>query len=206
MSTLRTTSRAVMLAVPAALIGFAANAGGIAQPVAAAPVFSPSVPVAVASGRDWSGFYVGGALGYADLESSDILNDDFSGTTYGAFAGYNYDLGSIVLGAELEGTFGDFNDGDGVDFDKVLRAKARAGYDAGAFLPYLTAGYATGSVSAGEVDLEDDGYFYGAGVDYAFSDSITVGGEVLQHEFDNFEDTGADVDALTATLRVSYNF
>ncbi|MEJ6398748.1 outer membrane protein [Yoonia sp. 208BN28-4] len=205
MSTFNKFTRAAVVAIPAAFAGVTAQAGGLAEP-AIAPVAVAPAPVYVApTGRDWTGFYVGGSLGYGQLEG-DGLGDDFSGTIYSGHAGYNYDLGSYVIGAELEGTFGQIDDDtSGLDFENVLRAKARAGYDAGVFLPYVTAGYAQATVSAGDADIDDNGYFYGAGVDYAVTDSITVGGEVLQHEFNDFNG-GSDVSALTASLRVSYNF
>lgn len=191
-----------LIAAPLAFAGSSAVAGGLAEPVVApAPA-----PIAVAApapvGRDWSGFYVGGSLGYGDVDA-DGVTGDFEGATFGGHAGYNYDLGSIVLGAELEATgTNDFeNDATGLELDNVLRAKVRAGYDAGAFLPYVTGGYAQAEVSGDD----DDGYFYGVGVDYAFSDSITVGGEYLRHEFEDFND-GGDITADTLSLRVSYNF
>lgn len=205
MFTLKNTLRTAAIALPVTFFGVAAQAGGLSEPVAEPVFVAPTpAPVMVASGRDWTGFYAGGSLGYADLEGDD-LGDDFSGLVYGGHAGYNYDFGSYVIGAELEGTFGDIDDGAGIDFENVLRAKVRAGYDAGAFLPYVTAGYAQATVSADGTDIDDDGYFYGAGVDYAFTDNITVGAEVLQHEFEDFND-GSDVSALTGGLRVSYNF
>jgi opacity protein-like surface antigen len=91
------------------------------------------------------------------------------------------------------------------EIDGIATAKLRAGYDAGAFLPYVTAGYAS-AYTADDIGGEDqfDGYVYGAGVDYKVTENIVVGGEVLQHEF---EDLGAtDLEATTAAARVSYQF
>lgn len=205
MSSFQAFLRISAIALPVSFAGSAVLAGGLSVPVAE-PVAVAPAPVYVApTGRDWSGFYVGGSIGYGDLEGTG-LGEDFNGAVYSGHAGYNYDLGSYVVGAELEGTFGDLSDAtSGLNFENVLRAKVRAGYDAGVVLPYVTAGYAQATVSAGGVDIDDNGYFYGIGVDYAVTDSITLGGEVLQHEFNEFNG-GADVSALTAGLRVSYNF
>jgi hypothetical protein len=53
-----------------------------------------------------------------------------------------YEAGSYVLGGEIEYSRLDF-DGVGDDFAaSVLRLKVRVGYDAGAILPYFTAGAA----------------------------------------------------------------
>ena len=60
--------------------------------------------------------------------------------------------------------------------------------------------------TADDIGGEDqfDGYVYGAGVDYKVTENIVVGGEVLQHEF---EDLGAtDLETTTAAARVSYQF
>lgn len=201
------TSRAALAVLIAAGASSTAFAGGLSEPVIAptpAPV-AVAAPV-VSYGSDWSGFYAGGSLGYGQIEGEG-LGDEFEGATLGAHVGYNYDLGSIVLGAELEGNFAnDFtDDASGLELDNVLRAKVRAGYDAGAFLPYATAGYAQATVNTGGVEIDDDGYFYGFGVDYAVSDAVTVGGEVLRHEFEDFNG-GADLEVDTFALRVSYNF
>ena len=62
-----------------------------------------------------------------------------------------------------------------------VRVKARVGYDAGAFLPYVTGGVVRANTSG--PDLEVDGDFYGLGVAYKYADNILFGGEVLQHKF-----------------------
>ena len=177
-------------------------AGGLAEPtIVAAPTPVP-VSAPVQSGNDWGGFYGGVSLGYGDVDADGVAGE-FEGATFGGHVGYNYDLGNIVIGGELEaiGTNDFVNDGSGLELENVLRAKVRAGYDVGAFLPYVTGGYAQASVSGDD----DDGYFYGVGVDYAFSDAITIGGEYLRHEFEDFND-GGDITADTLALRVSYNF
>ncbi len=195
-----------MIAAPLTAVAGYATAGGLAEPVIAPAPVPVVAPAPVATGRDWTGFYAGGSLGFGTLDVPGV-DGDFEGLTFGGHAGYNYDLGSIVLGAELEGALtNDFtNDGADLELDQVLRAKVRAGYDAGAYLPYVAAGWAQATVGTGGDDLEDTGYFYGVGLDYALSDAITVGGEVLRHEFEDFDGAG-DVTADTFGLRVSYNF
>lgn len=183
-----------------------AFAGGPTEPVidpAPAPVatYAP-----VATGGDWTGFYAGGSLGYADVTGSTTLGDEVNGLTYGVHAGYLQDLGNIVLGGELELSGADITDDvSGLSVDSVARAKARVGYDAGQFMPYLTAGVAQLTTS-GAIDDKDTGYFGGVGLDYQLSDQLTVGGEVLQHKFDDFAGSGIDVEAMSIGARVSFRF
>ncbi len=178
-----------------------ATAGNMAEPIiqdAPAPI-----PAPVVASNDWTGFYAGGSLGYADVtEEGGAFDSD--GTTYGLHAGYDYDFGSFVMGGELEISGFDVTDG-GIDVDSVARAKLRAGYDAGNVLPYLAAGVAQLNTGGG-LEADDTGVFYGAGVDYMLSDSIRVGGEVLQHEFDEYDGTALNLDATTASVRVSFQF
>ncbi|WP_342075887.1 outer membrane beta-barrel protein [Yoonia sp. SS1-5] len=201
-----TAARASMFALPFAIFGGVATAGGLAEPIAT-PAPAPVVPVApVPVAGDWTGFYAGAQLGYGELDS-DALDDDTNGAVYGAHAGYLYDLGSVVLGGELDldGTNIEDEDAD-VALDTVTRAKLRVGYDAGAFMPYFTGGIAQARTS-GAVDGDGTGGFAGLGLEYRISDSLRVGGEVLQHQFEDFNDVdGLDIDATTATARVSFQF
>ncbi|MEO9864303.1 MAG: outer membrane beta-barrel protein [Yoonia sp.] len=199
---MKRTLTTALITAPLAVAGSFATAGGLAEPVAAAAPAPVAVAAPVSYGSDWSGAYGGLSLGYGDVDA-DGVTGDFEGTTFGGHIGYNYDMGNVVLGAELEavGTDDFVNDATGLELEQVLRAKVRAGYDAGAYLPYVTAGVAQATVNGDE----DNGYFYGLGVDYALSDSFTVGGEVLRHEFEDFNG-GADITADTVGLRVSYNF
>ncbi|EYD71668.1 outer membrane protein [Limimaricola hongkongensis] len=194
------------LALALGVVAAPALAGGLAEPVAD-PV-APAAPVAVAPAApvsDWTGAYVGAQLGYGQAEASDDSFDE-DGAVYGAQVGYNYDFGRFVLGGELD-YVGTEIDSDANEIDGVARAKLRAGYDAGAFLPYVTAGYASAYTDE-EIGGDDqfDGYVYGAGLDYKVTENIVVGGEVLQHEFEELGNTDVDLDATTAAMRVSYKF
>lgn len=185
-----------------------ALAGNISEPVIAPAPAPVLAPVQVNYGGDWTGFYVGGSLGYAEVDdNTGTFGDGFDGATYGVHAGYNYDFGSYVLGAEAELSGFDVKDISGTEVDSVARLKLRAGYDAGNFMPYLAAGVAQLNTSGAPLGgVDDNGYFYGAGLDYKLTDSIRVGGEVLQHQFDDYAGSNIDVDALTAGVRVSFAF
>jgi outer membrane immunogenic protein len=78
----------------------------------------------------------------------------------------------------------------------------RGGYDLGRTLIYATAGAAKLQTSIGD----DTGEFFGLGVAYQVTDQFTVGGEVLEHRFDDIGGTGVDADATTFNIRGSFRF
>lgn len=201
------TTLKLLSAAPLALVAGMATAGGLAEPIATpAPVAVAPAPVMM--GNDWTGFYAGGQLGYGRLQSDTVPEaDEEAGAIYGVHAGYNYDFGSIVLGGEIDYDLTNIElpDAD-TEVDSVARAKVKLGYDAGQFMPYITAGAARVTTSGG-LDGDTDGNFAGLGLSYLVSDSLIVGGEVLQHQFEDVTDLpGADVDATTLSLRASFKF
>ena len=209
MNTTLKIARASMLAAPLALAAGMASAGGMSEPVAEpAPAPIAVAPAPVPMGNDWTGFYAGGQLGYGWLDS-DAINDedDPAGALYGVHAGYNYDFGSVVLGGEIDYDLTNIEiDDPASEVESVARAKAKLGYDAGLFMPYLTAGVARVSTTDA-LDGETDGSFAGLGLSYMLSDTLILGGEVLQHQFEDFADNdGVDVDARTLSLRASFKF
>ncbi|WP_424974540.1 outer membrane protein [Dinoroseobacter sp. S124A] len=174
-------------------------AGSLEDPVIAPP---PAPPVIVPAGADWTGFYGGVQLGYGDVDSS-ASGVDGDGAIGGLILGYDYDFGSYVLGAGLDYDIADIDLGSAATLEDVLRLKLRAGVEAGPALIYATGGYAR----AGTDNLgSDDGYFIGAGVDYPITEAWTLGGELLYHEFDDFDGSGVDVDATTLQARLSFRF
>lgn len=183
-----------------------ASAGGMA-PAVVEPAQAPvPAPAPVVYGSDWTGFYAGAQVGYGKSKSP-AFSQDIDGAVYGVHAGYNYDFGQYVLGGEVDYDKTNISDaaGSGIELDSVARLKLRAGYDAGSFLPYFTAGVAQAKTT-GSLAATDTGNFYGLGVDYMVSPNVMVGGEVLKHKFSNFDNSGADVDATTLTARVSFKF
>ena len=50
------------------------------------------------------------------------------------------------------------------------------------------------------------GYFGGVGLDYRISPNWTVGGEILAHRFDDFDDSGVDLDATTIGVTTGFRF
>lgn len=183
-------------------LGAPAFAGGYNEPVVEAPVVVAQ-PV-VAPNADWTGPYAGATLGYG---WGDDAADDAEGMLYGVYGGYDYDFGNWVVGGELEYNASEVeNDDTGVALDNVTRLKLRAGYDLGPALVYGVLGGAYAEVDAGGDNYSDTGYVYGVGMEYMVTDSLSAGVEVLQHEFDNFDNTSEDLSATTVGARVSFRF
>ena len=111
---------------------------------------------------DWTGFYVGGQVGYGQGDFGPGTNaiasqavffpHSATGMTSGFQAGYNLQLPNrVVLGAEVDALFTSVRDLPKLDpapFNSTLEyaatARGRIGYAFGALLPYVTGGLAWG--------------------------------------------------------------
>lgn len=184
----------------------AAYAGSAGKEIPADPVVEISqaaAPAALGQGGDWTGPYAGFQLGFGEVETSGSATETGDDLLYGGHIGYNLDYGQFVLGGELDFDFSDIElTGTAGSLDSVARAKVKAGYDLGPTLIYGTAGLASASATLGD----DTGSFYGVGVAYQFTPDWTVGGEVLAHQFEDFDGSGVDLDVNTVSVRASYNF
>ncbi|WP_375260914.1 outer membrane protein [Palleronia sp.] len=205
----------IMISAAAMMAAGVAHAGGVA-PTVSEP--QPQMRPVLVAEPDWTGPYAGVALGYGDVDAEvfEPLDIDAGGALGGGFAGYQYDFGDFVLGAELDGNianmdvdlddvsdlasdFGEDDLADAIDdieigVDALHRVKLRAGYDAGRALVYGVAGaaYANLNVEADFADVDEDyddwGYVIGAGSEVRVTDSVTLGAEVLYHKFDDLID------------------
>jgi outer membrane immunogenic protein len=195
-------TRTMIAAFGATVIAAPAFAGS-AAPAAMEPMIEAPAPVAMTMGRDWTGGYGGLQLGYADVGTDSTLfpgGDDVIG---GLTAGYDWDFGNFVLGVGVDADIADIDVGSGGTLERVYRLKARGGYDLGNGLLYATAGGAGADVDGLGYDT---GYFVGAGYEHMVTDTVSLGGEVLYHEFSDFKDSGVDVDATTFQIRANYRF
>jgi len=151
----------------------------------------------------WSGPYGGVQLGYSELDASGSSTEDGEGLVGGIHVGYDVDLGSYIVGGELDYDSAGIDLGPGPDsIDAVTRLKVRAGSGAGSTLIYGTAGLALIDSSLGD----DSGYFVGAGVGQEIGNNLVLGGEVLFHNFDDVDGSGVDLEATTLSLRASFRF
>ena len=204
-----------ILLASVALFGFAGAAAAADLPMRAAP---PAPIIAAAPIFTWTGFYVGVNAGYGwsndDFDAIDLADDeDDGGFIGGAQVGYNYQIGSFVVGLEGDIQYADFGrdgafdvDGDG-DEDGVFESsdwfgtvRARAGVAFGQALIYGTGGFA----------FADDatGWTAGGGVEYAFTNnlSLKVEGLYVSLDADNNNDFDFDNDVDFGVVRAGLNF
>ncbi|MEF3047662.1 outer membrane protein [Pseudotabrizicola sp. L79] len=196
---------AVMTLASGLVAAQGAWAGG---PIEVAPepmVEAAPVPMVAPSG-EWTGGYVGAQLGYGDLGSAGTAFDG-DGAIGGVHAGYRFDYGQIVAGAEVSYDSANIDLGTAGDsLDDVAKLNVTLGYDLGNTLVYGAAGLARASATVGGVDVSDNGYYLGLGAEYALTDQWSVGGELGNHHFSNFGGTGSDIDATTAQAKINFRF
>ena len=206
-----------ILLASVALFGFAGAASAADLPVRAAP---PAPIIAAVPIFTWTGFYVGVNAGYGWNANDSITVggvrfdlDDEGGFVGGAQAGYNYQIGSFVVGLEGDIQYADFGgddrfdfDGDGIlddDFNRsdwfgTVRARAGVAFDRA--LIYATGGFA----------FADDatGWTVGGGLEYAFTNNLSAKIEGLYVNLDQ-DDNGIftiDNDAEFGVVRAGLNF
>ncbi|WP_120502367.1 outer membrane protein [Roseovarius sp. EL26] len=161
---------------------------------------------APALSQEWTGFYVGAELGFADVDANSANSANSAGSDDGLIGGlltgYDYDLGEWVVGAGFDYDFADISLGT-TTVDSVYRVKARGGYKAGDGLIYATTGYAhIDTDNAGD----DGGYFIGGGYEHLLTDQFSVGGELIYHKIDTFNSGPDDLDATSVQFRGSFRF
>jgi outer membrane immunogenic protein len=191
----------------AGIVSFSAAAADLpARTEPVAPAYVPSF--------SWTGFYLGGELGWirtapeyttgamvlgAPFVVSSVSSKD--GLSYGLLAGYNYQTGNLVLGIE-----GDF---EGWTVGKIRytaltgdiltahskwggSVRGRLGYAVDHAMVYVTGGAAfvsnETSIPATGISIGGDGtragWTAGAGVDYAFANNWFTG---LEYRYSHFE-------------------
>ena len=153
----------------------------------------------LASAGDWTGAY--GGFQFSAL-SGEAADGEGSGALAGVHAGYNIAFGTFVLGAGVDLDFGDIDLGQSVEVDGLSRLGLRAGADLGRTFVYGTAGIARADTSLGT----GEGGYAGVGAGWRVGERMTVGGEVVYQQFDDVNGSGVDLDATTATARVTFNF
>jgi outer membrane immunogenic protein len=197
--------KTIAVLVASSLMAMPAFAGGLTTPEPEPEIIA--APVAVAPSSDWTGFYAGAQLGYGDIDSNGGGLDG-NGELYGVHAGYRWDFGQFVAGAEIDWDNANIDLGAvaGDELDDVARLKLIGGADLGRTLVYGTVGAARASATVGGIELKDTGYFVGAGMDFAVTERVTVGGELMQHRFSDFDGSGTDFDATTIKAKVALRF
>ncbi|HMN51826.1 MAG TPA: porin family protein [Xanthobacteraceae bacterium] len=169
-------------AVAFGLMAFGASAADIKGPVYKAP---PAV-------FDWSGWYVGGTVGYGWSSSTHDNNGnlfsgafDVNGIVAGGTLGMNIQRGNLVYGLEADLSYSDIN-GSTAQINCVgacitelkwfgtVRGRLGIAYDR--VMPYITGGVAFGRVNASigaplltSGNSTEVGWTAGAGIEFALS-------------------------------------
>ena len=170
-----------------------------------------------AQSQDWSGFYGGlnldAAGGKMDYGNSGALDNDFSGSGFGAFAGYNLQRGNVVYGGELAFASTDLTDVDvpAESFKNYIDLKGRVGFAAGKALYYGVLGYSFNTYhrDGSAIDSKGDGFAFGFGMDYMVSEKMFVGGELLRRTMinpsnDDYSELRSQVDTLSLRLGMKF--
>lgn len=186
---------------------------GIALLLATGSLAAFAVPAA-AQDRTFTGPRVEALVGYdsnrpgstTDLDNADDIDQSIDGVAYGIGAGYDFDMGSAVIGVEGEymrseaqsdfDTTG-FNTAVGnIDAGRDLYVGARVGMKVGPrSLLYVKGGYtnakynvlATDNTTDTRTDLNLDGWRAGAGAEFAISPNLFVKGEYRYSQYQEGE-------------------
>jgi outer membrane immunogenic protein len=173
-----------------------------------------------AHATDWTGGYLGVAMGYAD--ASDAWDEGGApgdpalspeGGSFSVYAGYGVDLAGLVLGLEGDLSFPDLSDNATCDvliectFDVELMTslRGRAGVALGPLLLYGTAGIALGYIATDTDELGGvsasktlRGYTVGIGSEIQLAESLRLG---IEYRHSDYGD--ADVNLGTPSGNVS---
>lgn len=187
-----------------------------------APVEAPVAPVeeVVAGVYDWNGFYIGANTGYAwtdaDTDDAGITSSPgLDGWALGGYTGYNYQMGSWVMGLEGDVKY-DWNS-DNFDLGGIPMEletnwggslRARVGYAIDRTLIYGTGGYAFTNAEirdrdTGESDNKTlNGWTVGAGVEQAFTDNLIGRVEYRYTDYGSKDLLGVDTDLNSNAVMV----
>jgi len=184
-----------------ALLGLTAGAMAADLPSRRAPApIVAAVPVFT-----WTGFYVGVNAGYGWNSDDEVTIDGVTfeldnegGFVGGAQVGYNYQIGSFVVGLEGDIQYADFGgDDDFSSSDWFGTARARAGVAFDRALVYATGGFAFAD--------DANGWTVGGGVEYAFTNNLSAKVEGLYVNLDTDTPVGS-YDAEFGVVRAGLNF
>jgi outer membrane immunogenic protein len=208
----------ILLAAIAATLPVAASAADL--PRRSAPPVQSFAPPPMFT---WTGFYVGvnaGAI-WGDFTKVAKPINPGAGFTGGGQLGYNYQIGQFVAGLEADynyadlsgrGLIGGVNTRGKLDSFGTVRGRLGVAFDRA--LVYATGGYAFGSASVttpvASSDKWHNGYAIGGGLEYAFTNNISVKAEYLFLDFEDKKLFGgpakAGVDANVVRAGVNYRF
>ena len=204
---MRRLSHVVLLSATASLLSLSALAADL-------PARTAVAPIAYVPPFSWTGFYLGGSLGWVRTNSdyttgAVLLGAPFvvsstsgkDGLSYGVLGGYNYQMGHLVLG--VEGDFTGWTVGK-IRYTAITgdfltahskwggSIRGRLGYAADRALFYVTGGAAfisnETSIPFTGISIGGDGtrwgWTVGAGLDYAITNNWFTG---IEYRYSQYE-------------------
>jgi outer membrane immunogenic protein len=201
-------ARTVLLSTAATVFSLSALAADLPARM------EPVAPVAYVPAFSWTGFYLGGELGWIQTDPKYttgvlLLGAPFvvssassrNGLTYGVLGGYNYQAGNLVLG--VEGDFFGLTVGE-IRYTAITgdfltahskwggSVRGRLGYAADRALFYVTGGAAfisnESSIPLTGISVGGDGtrlgWTVGAGLDYAITNNWFTG---IEYRYSQYE-------------------
>ncbi len=196
-----------MRSLGTALIALIGTVGTAAAADLGTPAYTPAPPAGGGNpGFSWTGPTVGALLGYGWGQSTiGSSKADADGVTGGAYAGYNFGMGSLLFGVEGDITASGMQGGNGGftvsnPWNGTLRA--RAGVTIDRVLLYGTGGLAVGDVkvsNAGSSDSSTEtGWTAGVGAEAAITNSV-----IGRIEY-RYTDLGSHTFATTPAANTSF--
>ena len=184
------------------------------------PPPAPAVPMEEPPVNTWSGPYAGVTLGYGfagetEVEEPGITTSiDTDGFLLGGFAGYNYQVGNMVVGAEAdigysweEGSNAGLTSESGVEGS----LRARLGYVVSPnILLYATAGGAAKDLEISDAAVSDNntmiGWTAGGGADVMVTERVFGRVEYRYTDFgsDTFNTSLGDADVSDKNHRINF--
>ncbi len=204
-----------------------------AADIARAPIYKAPPAGVLQTQYDWTGFYVGGHVGYGwaekDWRDSVGLFDvshQANGFLGGAQAGFNYQIGMFVLGVEGDWSWSNMSGSSNVlgatfntDVNWTATLAGRAGLAFDRWLVYGKGGvaWANDHYSTNFYPLSTDitdtrmGWVVGAGVEYAFAPQWTAKIEYNYMDFGTERVSFApgfatDIDQKVQTVKFGINY
>lgn len=212
---IRTPAYFATVTVTALSLAFTASqalASGYVEPPPAAPaeVVAPAV--------SWAGAYAG--LSYSRLDGDEMTFANPATGPYafeeandwGAFAGYVWQSGNWVYGAELAWYRDDQNviGFPNAVLSDLLDVSGRVGYAWGAFQLYGLLGLSLGDYNEGVGDWNLSGLHYGVGVEYLVDTHVSLGLQYVVRDLSGDTPSGSSqtvsIDHNSLSLRATYRF
>jgi outer membrane immunogenic protein len=188
------------------------------------PVRSPPRPVAVAPVFSWTGFYIGGNVGYGwgDTDGVFFASRSLDGWLGGIQGGFNYQFpaSGFVIGIEADYQWADISGSAGfATVDRFGTVRGHLGFAWDRFMVYGTGGWAFEANTEVNLGLglgasrSLDGWTAGAGIEWAFAPNWSAKLEYLHIDLESNSffapavcfpavscQTGADIDLVRVGL------